>query len=364
MSVSADPYYSQFMMLPENCVHHPQVAVEIYCSCDSKLCLSCLRDHYHENLSYSPIKETVGNFHNEVNKILLILNDQINKLKGKSHATSVTLSVNLSQILAKIREIINTRYFITYDILMEFKKENFSEKVCELILSYYKNQSVKNKPLLEEMMKKKKYDNATLHSTKKEKNFKNKKNKIFPNKKEKENFNEKVKLDIKESSLTISKSKGSDANKFISNNVFQSNIHSNKEVFDPFEGVETAVQPQIVTVKRPEPVSNFAEEPVKVPVIIPMSRAAVFDMNLVEKAPPYKPKGKFKVSSTYFKENTLNYNFNYDNNNEFLDSATTTTKTSKNDIVKIVCITCRDKFSVVREQSWRTRCDVCTENYN
>ena len=67
----------------------------------------------------------------------------------------------------------------------------------------------------------------------------------------------------------------------------------------------------------------------------------------------------FMVYPVKKENNTLN--FNIGNNNEFLESG----ESKSPNCVKMVCITCRERFTVLKDQIlWKRRCELCSENLN
>lgn len=436
-------YYTQFMMMPEYCAQHPFMIVEIYGSCESKLCYNCLHDHYHENICFQPIKEKVSKFHSDVNLTLKFITEQLSRLRHFSHGTCdrdlktkvTTLLSSLNELSSKIKHIISTKYFVTYDILLEFKKGNFLEKAMEMVMSFYKKQTIKTRPIIDDFIKKK-FNTIPSHGRKDEED-------------KEESSRESSPRHYHETSLSISNIKPSREMKLISASIF----NSNRENIDPFterfdfteENKEDLSLVNESSEKMKESVNRFnidihiekMKSPEKIAKIEKIEVAALFEKSAekeekeekekneikeikqqeqekekeeekevaekisesendhltsltetcekfekqqspllpikicgnelnLNKIPCFKPKNtKSKINSTFFRSEPLLANFNYECQTAFLDSTPTQIQTGAEEMSKIVCVSCRDKFIVPKVNAkWRMRCDVCTQNYN
>jgi hypothetical protein len=404
-------YYSQFMMMPEYCAQHPFMIVEIYCSCESKLCLNCLHDHFHENVCFQPIKEKVSKFHSEVNLTLQFITEQLSRLRLFSQSTHerdlknkvTNLLSSLNELSSRIKHIISTKYFVTYDILLEFKKGMFLEKAMDMVMFFYKKQTIKTRPIIDDFIKKK-FNTIPSHNRKDEED-------------KEESSRESSPRPNRDISLSISNIKPSREMKLISASIF----NSNRENIDPFterfefieENKDDYCLERESSVKMKESLNRFildmpmdkVKSPEKIAKIEKIEVAALFEKSAekeikekisesenepltkgieisekeqspllpikiggnelnLHKIPSFKPKNtKSKINSTFFHSEPLLANFNYDNQTAFLDS--TPIESGTEEMSKIVCVSCRDKFLVPKVNAkWRMRCDVCTQNYN
>jgi hypothetical protein len=350
--------FSQFQVLPEHCNFHQYATVEIYCSCKTKLCFTCLKDHCHEGLFFESIKEKVSKFHTEVNKTLNFINSQMSSFKRsrckieESSKKTCEVIKTLQKLKSKLLELLNTRYFITFDILLNFQRGNFLENAREEVLDYYRNAVKSNRHMVES--RKKKGD-------------------IYINFKEKENQYEKsFSQDEIPKDATQSINKANPINITNVTNIINMNLpteppsklssisphkpfpDSNKENVDPLEEVYVSQFNQFLYEN-----SLKADQGAKLDISNPIPLKC---QNTKHLTPLKKQKNKAKkVPHLTVKSEPIIYSFNFENLPDFLDSSFN--DLSNLDNVKIICITCRDKFTVSKEQSaWKNRCDVCTEN--
>lgn len=344
--------FSQFQVLPEQCQHHPHGTIEIYCSCKNKLCLICIRDHCHEGLYFESIKEKVSKFHTEVNQTLNFINTRLMNLKRPNVSQEVLKNLtknvvsSLIKIKSKILELLNTRYFITFDILLTFQKGGHMEKSREILLDYYRQVISFNKNLVD--------SRDTKHKEKEILDNKQTLNKSI-------SINGSFRKSNNENILMDSKSKPpisiTNVMNVINMKIPDSKLstisqgykfpESNKENVDPLEDVYVSQFNQFLDENKGQKSNNN--------ILTELKNTETTNKNSETK----KWKSRKYIPSTV-KSEPIMYSFQFENNNEFLDSSLTEAKSE----VKLVCITCREKFSVTKDQSgWRNRCNLCTDNY-
>jgi hypothetical protein len=350
--------FSQFQVLPEYCNLHQHSTVEIYCSCKNKLCFTCLKDHCHESLYFESIKEKVSKFHTEVNKTLNFINNQITqfkrsrcKLEEYSKKTFEIIKF-LQKLKSKVLELLNTRYFITFDVLLSFQKGNFLEKARKEILDYYRRMVKSNRHLVES--NKYKVENNENNEVKESDDEKSFSQEELP-KDQIQSIKHAKPISITNVTNIINMNLPTEPPSKLSSISPQKPFpDSNKENVDPLEEVYVSQFNQFLCENS---LKNGKEAKADNSTSIPVKSQNTRDLTPLKKL---KHKAK-KMPHTTVKSEPIIYSFNFENYPDFLDSSIN--ELSDIDHVKILCITCRDKFTVSKELStWRNRCDVCTEN--
>ncbi len=260
---------------------------------------------------------------------------------------SVLIS-SLSRIKSKVKELLNTRYFITFEILLNFEKGSYLMQTKDLVLDYYRALTGLNKTLVEMR------ETNNIREEKEKfliEETQTKKRRLAP-----ESMKD---LPLVPHSTPIS----------ITNvmNVINMNLplepvlstispqenfpDSNKENVDPLEEVYVSQFNQF----NFEKIEKERQDKIEPHQEVSPAKNKIF-------TPIRKTKNKIKkILHTTVRSEPLIYNFNFEsNNNDFINSSFTESTQQ----VRIVCVTCRDKFVVTKEQTdWRKRCQVCTQNY-
>jgi hypothetical protein len=359
------------MFLSEYCKLHGSNEIEVLCNCNSKLCNKCVGDHFHENMIFSSIKQAIFNFHSEVNKNLKIISQIVNKLKCSGmrmdEKYSTMLLNSLNQIETNMLTFIQDKFYITYDMITNFKKNKFNEKIFETICENFNKSNEDNRKAIDELIRQKveKKLNSPILSRSRLRRVKR---------------DSSIKNIKRESSPIVSSSKSlvklqNNINVIISN-MKDNTINTNKnfasisKIFPCNKSPKTEYDNKINLKEKVADIdlatAKYGSLADKTPIRISISH--LFDSDNISSITNNKIKLKHKINSTLLRPGniTSNYDFHFENQNDFLSSPICNIKTclgKKDDMVKIVCVTCRDKFTISKDQSnWRTRCDLCTRN--
>jgi hypothetical protein len=328
------------------CVSHQEQKVTFYCICGYKLCISCLDIHYHENLTFYDYSMLTAYFNKELPLIATILNELDETVKD--HSSSIG-----KDRLAKFKELKNT--------INTFKDGNISEpeKLISFLKECYRTR-------LEMLLI------QTLHdvSFKKNKDLNN-----FIQKQERENQKREKKLKIKqlEKKILLDKENHNPNNQAPSPKKILLSKSSYKNSAVKRSGQMSyygSSQGSKLKNKELPVVSNFVSN-------LDESSDYTLDEDIgtgthqqeieIKKVECLDTVIRKEVDTTRKLSTCDNCNcfflLNKDQSNNLCSKCRNSEDVYK-EKVKLVCVNCRDKFSVEKsdENLRRNKCDICEFN--
>ena len=316
--------------IPSLCIYHNNQTRNIICNCGMKLCIICVSEHLHPNIFFQNESEYVNAFKTEAEGLLELINKYEEKIQIENSNSNIGAIIkqieipSLKGLKDKITKIYNE---IKLESINSYYKQNYREKILNSIIQHYKKKT--NSKL--NMINKIANDNIANN-----------------NKNSEENSIMEFSIKNKDLNDEFIFRKNSNLSPFLSNNenlspsVTSKRILNNKHII--ITNFTTKFNEEMMSKHMTEgDLSSFNIQP-------------NFLQNQVNKMKMNEGLMIYPVK----KENNI-LNFNIGNNNEFLGSG----ESKSPNCVKMVCITCRERFTVLKDQIlWKRRCELCSENHN
>jgi hypothetical protein len=364
------------------CNIHINSLIKFSCSCNLILCKECLIDHHHENLSVRNLNNLKEDYLSEMSYIknkLEIVDNLIKKSEDiqlqnfkleMKELTEKNIDIddneNISNIIYSINE--NKSRVLSEILIQRFKNVIFANKNLERKNNNYSNKTKKllNKKVIDEASIKSSNGNYYLPSLKTCSDID-----IIKDETNEKNIKSDYKLSVSEA--FSKKSKAIDKVDNNSNEINFSNLkipsynslnnyenkeNENKENINPNINKKEIKEISGFNAQSKTNESNFSK-------INLLNNVETDNVNNRKISLP-NTKKHFKK----FKKDCFDLTFNYLNEKNF-DFISPKIKIEDNkdclknsETVNIVCITCRERFSLLKDQAlWRRRCDLCSENY-
>jgi hypothetical protein len=334
-----------------NCNAHPEYQISLYCICGNKLCVSCLDIHYHENLAFYDINMLTKITSAEIEQMATLIKE-LEEYLSKNNQLEKEKIVVFKEIKNKIVNFKNEENRRPEE-LIEFIKENYKARLEELTIHAYYDSMVSQKKL-EKFIQRQKRKERKLEKKLKIRKIELKRNiesdcQVYAPSPQKIYYSS-SKVNRSRSGIFTSnygssyeiKVKKPD-NLYVSNfniTLTDSSFESIEDAYD----MNTGNNNNQIVAKLEEPVPI---EPVSVAVTVPVKKENDNGRKL----------SVCENCNCYFI-------LSVDQNTNLCSKCRKNGQQGIKEKVKLVCVNCRDNFSVERneENMNRTKCDICIYN--
>lgn len=128
------------MFKKETCQLHTWKCLSFLCSCGTKLCPHCIKEHYHEKMHFTSLPDVYLSFLQKLQNLKSLTSIFYAAIKKKSlEHQSLSLMIQMNQIeklSTWIDKYINNKenlYALTIDEIESFNKENITDRVIEMV---------------------------------------------------------------------------------------------------------------------------------------------------------------------------------------------------------------------------------------